>query len=91
MAMQDQILFTGRELNLEIPKFSEMNAASESVCGLKLNREEDLQQDLQKELRDNMDADIETFTSNHIMKQQADMYKAFMDKWTLRRNSGGTN
>jgi hypothetical protein len=88
MAIDNPILFTGKELNLEIPKFSEMNAASERLRQ-KLNREENVQRDLQKELRDNMDVDIETFTSNHILKQQAEMAKAFTDKWTLRAKERG--
>jgi hypothetical protein len=88
MAMQDPILFTGKELNLEIPKFTELNAANDRLR-VKLNREEDLQREAQAELRKNMDVDLETFTSNFAMKQQADMAKAFTDKWTLRAKQRG--
>ena len=86
--MNDSILFTGRELNLEIPKFSEMNAAQDRLQK-KLNREEDLQQDIQKELRTNMNVDMESFTSNFAMKQQSEMAKAFTEKWTLRAKQRG--
>jgi hypothetical protein len=88
MAMQDQILFTGKELNLEIPKFTELNAAADRLR-VKLNKEEDLQNDLQKELRNNMDADIETFTSDFAMKQQSDMYNNLVNKYTLRAKQRG--
>lgn len=92
MADSFPILFTGRELDFDVPKFTEMNRAADNLQK-KLQIEQAQQADLQKEFRDNMNVDMETFMSNYATQQQADMAKAFNDKWTLevKKNGGKIN
>lgn len=92
MADSFPILFTGRELDFDVPKFTEMNRAADNLQK-KLQIEQAQQTDLQKEFRDNMNVDMETFMSNYATQQQADMAKAFNDKWTLevKKNGGKIN
>ncbi len=92
MADSFPILFTGRELDFDVPKFTEMNRAADNLQK-KLQIEQAQQADLQKEFRENMNVDMETFMSNYATQQQADMAKAFTDKYTLevKKNGGKIN
>ncbi len=83
------ILFTGRELDFHVPKFTEMNKAADNLQRT-LDREAIDQKQLQKEFRENMDMDLETLASNHASSQMNDMQKAYTDKYTkvIKDNNG---
>ena len=82
------ILFTGREIDFAIPKFTEMSRAADNLQK-KLQIEQADQSDLMKEFRKNMDIDLGTFVSNYAAEQSADMAKAFTDKYTLKVKEAG--
>lgn len=88
MADSFPILFTGRELDFDVPKFTEMNRAADNLQK-KLQIEQAEQADLQREFRKNLGVDMETFVSNYATQQQADIAKAFTDKYTLEVKKNG--
>lgn len=92
MASDFPILFTGRELNFEVPKFSEMKSAADDLQ-IRLRQDQIDQKALQKEFRDNMNIDAAELISNYASDQQAKMAKAFTDKYTLeiQKNGGRVN
>jgi hypothetical protein len=81
MAMQDTILFTGKELNFEIPKMTELNSAEQRLRD-KLTKNEDLQTKYQDEIRKNINIDTQALVSDFSRTQQYEAVKAFQDKWT---------
>ncbi len=92
MAAGFPILFTGGELNFDVPKFEEMNKAADNLQR-KLQADALEDKELMKEFRGNMNLDLGTLISTHSMQQQADMAKSFEDKWTLelKKNGGKVN
>jgi hypothetical protein len=88
MANNFPILFTGQEVNFDVPKFTELKAADERLQQ-KLLRQEDLGLKLQKEFREGMRVDPKTFVSDFARTQQAEAISAFENKWTkVMRDKG---
>jgi hypothetical protein len=81
MAMDDVILFTGRELNFEVPKMTELNSAEQRLRD-KITKQEDLQTKYQDEIRKNLAIDTSALVSDFSRTQQYEAVKAFQDKWT---------
>ena len=81
MAMEDPILFTGKELNFEIPKMTELASAEQRLRD-KITKQEDLQTKYQDEIRKNINIDTQALVSDFSRKQQYEAVKAFQDKWT---------
>jgi len=81
MAMEDQILFTGKELNFEVPKMTELASAEQRLRD-KVTKQEDLQTKYQDEIRKNLNIDTSALVSDFSRKQQYEAVKAFQDKWT---------
>lgn len=81
MAMEDPILFTGKELNFEVPKMTELNSAEQRLRD-KITKQEDLQTKYQDEIRKNLNIDTQALVSDFSRKQQYEAVKAFQDKWT---------
>lgn len=81
MAMEDPILFTGKELNFEVPKMTELASAEQRLRD-KITKQEDLQTKYQDEIRKNINIDTQALVSDFSRKQQYEAVKAFQDKWT---------
>ena len=81
MAMEDPILFTGKELNFEIPKSTELASAEQRLRD-KITKQEDLQTKYQDEIRKNINIDTQALVSDFSRTQQYEAVKAFQDKWT---------
>jgi hypothetical protein len=81
MAMEDPILFTGKELNFEIPKMTELASAEQRLRD-KITKQEDLQTKYQDEIRKNINIDTQALVSDFSRTQQYEAVKAFQDKWT---------
>ncbi len=81
MAMEDPILFTGKELNFEIPKMTELASAEQRLRD-KITKQEDLQTRYQEEIRKNINIDTQALVSDFSRTQQYEAVKAFQDKWT---------
>ena len=81
MAMEDPILFTGKELNFEIPKMTELASAEQRLRD-KITKQEDLQTRYQDEIRKNINIDTQALVSDFSRTQQYEAVKAFQDKWT---------
>ena len=81
MAMEDPILFTGKELNFEVPKMTELASAEQRLRD-KITKQEDLQTKYQDEIRKNINIDTQALVSDFSRTQQYEAVKAFQDKWT---------
>jgi hypothetical protein len=81
MAMEDPVLFTGRELNFEVPKMTELNSAEQRLRD-KITKQEDLQTKYQDEIRKNLNIDTQALVSDFSRKQQWEAVKEFQNKWT---------
>ena len=81
MALDNQILFTGKELNFEVPKMTELASAEQRLRD-KITKQEDLQTKYQDELRKNINVDTSALVSDFSRKQQYEAVKFFQDKWT---------
>lgn len=81
MALDDVILFTGKELNFEVPKMTELASAEQRLRD-KITKQEDLQTKYQDEIRKNINIDTQALVSDFSRTQQYEAVKAFQDKWT---------
>lgn len=79
--MEDAILFTGKELNFEVPKMTELASAEQRLHD-KITKQEDLQTKYQDEIRKNINIDTQALVSDFARTQQYEAVKAFQDKWT---------
>lgn len=81
MAMEETVLFTGKELNFEVPKMTELNSAEQRLRD-KITKQEDLQTKYQDEIRKNLAIDTSALVSDFSRMEQYEAVKAFQDKWT---------